>query len=48
MVVVADRSAATLVAIIQTYILPGTLIISDEWRAYSTLSTLGTVTPIKR
>ena len=41
MVVVADRSAATLAPIIQTYIRPGALIISDEWRAYSTLSTLG-------
>ena len=41
MMVVDDRSAATLVPIIQTYIRPGTLIISDEWRAYSTLSTLG-------
>ena len=41
MIVVADRSAATLIPIIQTYILPGTLIISDEWRAYSSLSSLG-------
>ena len=41
MVVVDDRSAATLIPIIQRYIRPGTLIISDEWRAYSTLSSLG-------
>ena len=40
MVVVDDRSAATLIPIIQKYILPGTLIISDEWQAYSSLSSL--------
>ena len=34
---VVDRSAA----IIQHYIRPGSVIISDEWRAYSTLSSLG-------
>ena len=39
--VVDDRSAATLIPIIQRYILPGTLIISDEWQAYSSLSSLG-------
>ena len=41
MVVVEDRSAATLIPIIQRYIRPGSVIISDEWRAYSTLSSLG-------
>ena len=41
MVVVEDRSAATLIPIIQQYIWPGSVIISDEWRAYSTLSSLG-------
>ena len=39
--VVEDRSAATLIPIIQCYIWPGSVIISDEWRAYSTLSSLG-------
>ena len=38
MVVVDDRRAVTLISIIQRYIRP---IISDEWRAYSTLSSLG-------
>ena len=32
-VVVDDRSTATLIPIIQCYIRPGTLIISDKWRA---------------
>ena len=41
MVVVEDRSADTLIPIIQRFIRPGTLIISDEWHAYSTLSSLG-------
>ena len=41
MVVVEDRSADTLIPIIQRFIRPGTLTISDEWRAYSTLSSLG-------
>ena len=41
MVVVEDRSAATLIPIIQRYIRPGSVIISDEWQAYSTLSSLG-------
>ena len=35
MVEVADRSANTLLPIIQTYIRPGTTVFSDEWRAYS-------------
>jgi len=39
--VVADRSAETLIPIIQKYIEPGTTIISDCWKAYSSLSTIG-------
>ena len=34
MVVVPDRTKQTLMPIIQTYIRPGTTVISDEWRAY--------------
>ena len=41
LVPVAVRDAATMVHIIQQYVLPGTLIITDEWRAYSSLSNLG-------
>ena len=41
MVEVNDRSAATLLPIIQRYIRPGTTVISDEWRAYSRIPTLG-------
>ena len=39
--IVEDRSADTLVPIIKHYILPGTTIISDCWKAYSTLSKEG-------
>lgn len=39
--IVEDRSAATLVPIIQKYIRPGTTVVSDCWKAYSTLSELG-------
>ena len=33
--IVEDRSAQTLIPIIQTYIKPGTVILSDCWKAYS-------------
>ena len=39
--IVEDRSAATLVPIIQKYIKVGTKIHSDCWKAYSRLNTLG-------
>ena len=38
---VPDRSAATLLPLIQSHILPGTTILSDEWRAYSSITNLG-------
>ena len=41
MVEVSDRSAATLLPIIQRFITPGTTVISDEWRAYRQISSLG-------
>uniref|UniRef100_A0A0L8GBQ3 ISXO2-like transposase domain-containing protein n=1 Tax=Octopus bimaculoides TaxID=37653 RepID=A0A0L8GBQ3_OCTBM len=41
LVAVEDRSADTLLEIIQERILPGTTIISDLWRSYNTLIQLG-------
>ena len=38
---VADRAADTLIAIIKEYILPGTTVISDCWKAYSSLNNEG-------
>lgn len=38
---VPDRSAATLIPIIQRHILPGSVIMSDLWKAYSGLEQLG-------
>ena len=35
------RNSATLLPLIQRYVEPGSLIISDEWRAYSRLPSLG-------
>ena len=43
MVEVADRSASTLLPIIFTHVRPGTTIISDEWRAYSSLASRGMI-----
>ena len=40
MVEVVERSKHTLLPIIQQYILPGTTIISDEWRVYHDIGTL--------
>ena len=41
MVEVANRSAATLLPIIQQFVMPGTTVIWDEWRSYSRIPTLG-------
>ena len=41
MVYVPDRSAQTLIPIIQQYIRPGTTIYSDMWPAYNQLNELG-------
>ena len=43
MQVVPDRTATTLLPIIQDHTLPGTIIHSDEWRAYSGVGNLSTV-----
>lgn len=39
--VVEDRSANTLIPIIKKYILPGTTILSDCWKAYSSIESEG-------
>ena len=39
LVEVQQRDAATLLPIISTYIRPGSIVYSDEWRAYSQLAT---------
>ena len=41
MYAVPDRSAATLMPIIQNSILPGTTVISDLWRAYGGINAIG-------
>lgn len=41
LVIVPDRSAQTLLPIIQQYIRPGSIIFSDMWPAYNQLSELG-------
>ena len=37
---VPDRSAATLLPIIQQCVAPGTIVWSDEWAVYNTVSSL--------
>jgi len=41
---VPDRSAATLLPIIQQNVAPGTIVWSDEWAAYSYVSSLPNMT----
>lgn len=41
LVAVEDRTAATLLPIIEEFILPGSIIVSDLWKAYDTISNLG-------
>ena len=41
LVAVPRRDAATLLPVIQQYVLPGSTIVSDCWRAYNTLPQLG-------
>ena len=41
--IVSRRNAATLLPIIQAHTAPNTIIHSDDWRAYSQVSTLPTV-----
>jgi transposase-like protein len=41
LIAVPNRAAATLVPIIETYIKPGTTIMSDEWKAYDKLGEVG-------
>ena len=41
LVEVDNRSAAKLLPIIQQYILPGTTVLSDDWRSYSHVPSLG-------
>ena len=43
LVAVTNRIAATLLPIIQQYILPGTTVVSDLWRTYNTVSNLGNI-----
>ena len=40
LVEVAQRDAATLIPIIKKYIRPGSIIYSDEWRAYSGIQSI--------
>ena len=42
MEIVPDRTAGTLLPIIQNHTLPGTIIHSDEWRAYNRVSNIPT------
>jgi len=44
-VYIKDRSARTIIKEIYKYVLPGTEIWTDRWRAYDQLSTLGGVSP---
>ncbi|RUS82738.1 hypothetical protein EGW08_009518 [Elysia chlorotica] len=41
LVAVPQRDAATLLPILQQYVLPGTTVVSDLWGAYNTINNLG-------
>jgi len=41
LVAVEKRDAATLLPVLQQYVLPGSTVISDLWRAYSTVGEIG-------
>ncbi|GFN76105.1 transposase, isxo2-like domain-containing protein [Plakobranchus ocellatus] len=41
LVAVPQRDAATLLPILQTYVLPGTTVMSDMWAAYNTINNIG-------
>ena len=43
MELVSDRRVGTLLQIIQAHVQPGTVIVSDEWRAYSNVGQLPNV-----
>ena len=44
MQIVSKRDAQTLVPIIQTHVAPGTVVHTDEWRAYSGVASLPSLT----
>ena len=46
--IVEDRSAKTLIPIITKYVKPGTVILSDCWKAYSTLKDEGYTTAVDK
>ena len=43
MEVVPDRSAATLLPILQAHVAPGSTVYSDQWAAYNNVQSLGNV-----
>ena len=43
MVEVPNRTTQTLLPIIQKYVLPGTTVLSDEWRSYRRITSIGMI-----